>query len=89
MTAAVIVTEGRVWTRREWRDYLLGFEQGYSYGIDRGREQAESEGAALHHAAYEAVQAAARTPVRDHAADERQAARSESYWAERRAGEAS
>ena len=85
---ALVLDGGAVLTKQEWRAYVIGHECGYRLGLDVGRGQADEEAARLHHAAYLAVQAAARAPERDHAADERRAATSDRYWSERR-GEAS
>lgn len=67
-----------------WDDYLTGYGEGYRHGIARGRELEREEAAQLWQVAASIVRAAADSPERDHAADERSAERSSAWWAERR-----
>lgn len=46
-------------------DFLTGYLSGYLAGVERGREQADEEAAALHHKAFQVVQAAAKMPTHD------------------------
>lgn len=71
-------------TPTEFALWCAGYLSGLVEGLERGRQQADAEAAALHHRAFAVVHAMARIEPRDAAADTERAARRADWWAERR-----
>ena len=68
-----------------WLDgFAHGRAEGLSEGFQRGYRVANDEMATLQRTAAEVVRKLADVPERDHAEDERRAAASRAYWAQRR-----
>lgn len=53
------------WPDTRWRDYLAGYESGYSLGIDRGRQIEHDDVAAIQRHAAGIVHAMAKLAPRD------------------------
>jgi hypothetical protein len=60
--------------------WLEGYSAGISYGVERGRELADSEAARLHRRAFNVVQMMARIPERDAEADRAAKVRRDARW---------
>lgn len=52
-------------TPHEFTIFQAGYLSGLLEGIDRGRDKADAEAAALHHRAFLTVQAAAKQPTHE------------------------
>lgn len=74
--------------QEQWDAWLAGYRsgriEGLTEGFERGYKACDDEISTLQRAAATIVHAMADVPVRDHAEDERQAARRADWWAERR-----
>lgn len=68
------------WPPSRWDDYMAGFREGFTQGIDRGRELADAEAAARHRAAARVVVAMSKIPPRDAKADRAAAERRAARW---------
>ena len=78
---ALVTADGRVWTRSEWDDYLLGYTSGFADGHVQGWADADAEAAARHRVAGAIVAGLSRFPARDAKADRAAAAGREMRWA--------